>query len=110
MANIIIAWVLNGIMAIISLVLLSGRGAFLIAGYNTMSKDKKAKYNEKRLCRMMGCGLSIITLIMVIATLYNFEMPHFISWLIPWGLFAVVAAMMILMNTICKAKTQSTES
>ena len=110
MDNTIIAWALNGIITIISLILLSGRGEFLIAGYNTMSKDRKARYDEKRLCRMIGCGLSIITLIMTIATLCNFEMPYFISWLIPWGLFAVVAVMLILMNTICKAKTQSTES
>jgi len=104
MNDIIVAWAVNILMAIISIILISGRGAFLIAGYNTMSKDKKAKYDEKKLCRIMGCGLSIITLIMIIAALYNFEIPTLISWIIPWGIFAVTAAMMILMNTICKVK------
>ena len=32
----------------------SGRGAFLIAGYNTMSKAKKARYDKAALCRFMG--------------------------------------------------------
>ena len=102
--DIIIAWTINIFTAIISIVLLSGKGAFLIAGYNTSSNEKKAKYDEKKLCKMTGCGLSLITLIMITATLYNFEMPIFINWLIPWGIFAVAAVMMILMNTICVKK------
>ena len=31
-----------------------GKGAFLIAGYNTMSKAKKARYDKNALCRFMG--------------------------------------------------------
>ena len=31
-----------------------GKGAFLIAGYNTASQKEKAKYDEKALCRFMG--------------------------------------------------------
>ena len=31
-----------------------GKGAFLIAGYNTAPRAKKAKYDEKALCRFMG--------------------------------------------------------
>ena len=30
------------------------KGAFLIAGYNTMSKEKRARYDKKALCRFMG--------------------------------------------------------
>ena len=33
---------------------LQGKGAFLIAGYNTAPKAAKAKYDEKALCRFMG--------------------------------------------------------
>lgn len=32
----------------------SGRGAFLIAGYNTASKAERDKIDEKKLCRYMG--------------------------------------------------------
>lgn len=37
-------WILTIICAVMSVVLLSGHGAFLIAGYNTSSKADKAKY------------------------------------------------------------------
>lgn len=31
-----------------------GKGAFLIAGYNTAPKREQEKYDEKALCRFMG--------------------------------------------------------
>ena len=52
------ALVITGIMGILivisSIFLLSGRGSFLIAGFNTMSKDEKEKYNKKALCKFVG--------------------------------------------------------
>ncbi len=42
------------IFAVLSIVLISGHGSWLISGYNTASKEEKAKYNEKKLCRTMG--------------------------------------------------------
>ncbi len=32
----------------------NGKGAFLIAGYNTSSREEKEKTDEKKLCRFMG--------------------------------------------------------
>ena len=42
------------IFLFLGLYLLSGRGGFLIAGYNTMSKAKKEQYDDKALCRFVG--------------------------------------------------------
>lgn len=39
---------------VLGLIFSQGKGAFLIAGYNTASKAEKAKYDEKALCRFMG--------------------------------------------------------
>ncbi len=39
---------------VISIVLISGRGAFLIAGYNTQPKHKQQQWNEKAMCRFVG--------------------------------------------------------
>ena len=33
-----------------------GKGAFLIAGYNTASRSEKENYDEKALCRFMFMG------------------------------------------------------
>ncbi|MFD1708823.1 DUF3784 domain-containing protein [Siminovitchia sediminis] len=39
---------------IFAIVLSKGKGAFLIAGYNTKSEEEKAKYDEVALCKFMG--------------------------------------------------------
>ena len=39
---------------VLGLIIAQGKGAFLIAGYNTASKAEKARYDEKALCRFMG--------------------------------------------------------
>ena len=41
-------------LLIMALVLLSGRGAFLISGYNRLKPEQKARYDEKALCRFTG--------------------------------------------------------
>lgn len=48
------------IIGIMGIVLLSGHGGFLIAGYNTASEEEKAMYDEKKLCRIMGIGFLIV--------------------------------------------------
>ena len=45
---------------IIGIVLCCGRGAGLIAGYNTASPEEKAQYDEKVLCR--GTGVLVLVI------------------------------------------------
>ena len=106
-APIWVPWIIVTILVVVSIILLMGKGSLLIAGYNLLPKEIKQKYNTKRLCRVVGGGTSIITVIMVIATLYRFEMPYTISWIIPWGLFGTIAVVGILACTICKRKPTS---
>lgn len=51
-------WIANAVMAalfvLLGVLFSRGKGAFLIAGYNTASAAEKAKYDEKALCRFMG--------------------------------------------------------
>lgn len=42
------------VMFALSFMFFLGRGSFLVAGYNTSSKEKKAKYDEKKICRFTG--------------------------------------------------------
>lgn len=39
---------------VIGVVLLCGKGSGMLAGYNTMAQEEKAKYNEKALCKITG--------------------------------------------------------
>lgn len=47
-----------------SIVLLCGKGAWLIAGYNTLSKNEKEQYDSAALCKFIGKYLLIISLLM----------------------------------------------
>jgi len=43
-----------------TIIMLSGKGAFLVAGFNTMSKQEKEKYNSIKVSRNAGFTLVII--------------------------------------------------
>ncbi len=49
---------------IISIVLLTGRGADLIAGYNTLSTKEKQKWNAVAMCRFVGILLLVNLLLL----------------------------------------------
>ncbi len=76
-------WAVFGLLAIISIIFLTGHGVSLIAGYNTASKEEKEKYNAKKLCHCMGIGMSVITILV--------------------GIIDVVV-MIVVSNKFCKEK------
>lgn len=53
------------LFVILSLYLLSGRGAFLIAGHNMQPKEDRMKIDEPALCRAMGKLMLAVTLSML---------------------------------------------
>lgn len=59
-------WVVHIVVALIFLLLgtvfMSGKGAFLIAGYNTSSKEEKTSYDQKALCKFMGKSMFALAL------------------------------------------------
>ncbi len=91
-------------MFILSAVLLSGKGSLLIAGYNTMTKPEKQTYDEKKLCRVIGSCLGLITIIMAVFTYYGSKIPPAISWLETAGILIITITAVILANTICRKK------
>jgi hypothetical protein len=71
-------------------ILISGRGGFLIAGYNTMNKQEQAKYDEKALCRIVGWFLILISFfLMFIPVGIYFE----ILWLPFCGTILIIATL-----------------
>lgn len=42
------------ILIILGIVFLRGKGSFLIAGYNTLTPQEKAHWDERALCRTVG--------------------------------------------------------
>jgi hypothetical protein len=90
-----------------SIALLMGKGSFLIAGYNTAGKEKKQRYDEKKLCRVVGGGFSVVTIVLAVSVGYDFELPQTIAWLVPWGVLIPIAVIAVLANTICGVKTDN---
>lgn len=63
-AALCITGALGLIITALALLLLSGRGAFLIAGFNTLPKSEQAKFDSQALSRFMGRLLLPIGLLM----------------------------------------------
>ena len=90
-----IVWIITGILAMLFIImavfLLNGKGAFLIAGYNTMGEKDRAAYDEKALCKSVGWLLIIISALMLLFPLASqFET----TWLF-WTVFALIMAVPI---------------
>lgn len=51
--------VVSGVLAIVSVVLLSGHGAGLLAGYSTASAAERAHVNAPKLARIMGTAVLV---------------------------------------------------
>lgn len=97
-----VPWAVLIIFALLSITLLTGHGAFLIAGYNTADKKEKSRYNEKKLCRVTGCGLAVITVFIFVMAIGEDTLPASTAHIFVVVTFIDCAITIILSNTICK--------
>ena len=65
----IICLILAILFLVLSIFLFNGKGAFLIAGYNTMSKEKKNNFDEKKLCKATGFICLIVSIMLIFITI-----------------------------------------
>ena len=76
-AIIIILAVVIFITSIMVICLICGKGSWIIAGYNTMSKEEKANCDIKKISRAVGIYLLIITVLMgVMAFITQYAMKN----------------------------------
>ena len=97
-----VVWIVFVIFAVLSIVLLSGHGSWVISGYNTASKEEKEKYNEKKLCRTMGIGMSIIAILVLTMGLFENILPAFFVYIAVGIILVDVVVISILGNTLCR--------
>lgn len=95
-------WAAFVVLIALSMLFLSGNGASLIAGYNTASKAEKSKYDEKKLCRVMGIGMTIISVLLFIMLAGQSVLPADFAIVFAVLVTVICIVMIILMNTICK--------
>lgn len=63
-------------MLVFAIVLSRGKGASLLAGYNTMSESKKETYDEVALCKFMGkimYGISFSLLLIAFSEMFKYS-------------------------------------
>jgi len=77
MVALIMCGFIGGMIFIMGLIMLTGRGAFLIAGYNTKSESEKEKYDEKALCKFVG---KILLPVGILTTLVGIESLIVLWW------------------------------
>ncbi len=97
-------WAVFAVFAVISIVLLSGHGANLIAGYNTATKEEKGKYNAKKLCRVVGAGFAIITVMILVMAIGEAVLPAVFAYVFLAVTVIDCIVIIVLTNTICKVK------
>lgn len=97
-----ILWVVSGIFAIASALLISGHGSGLISGYNAASQEEKEKYNEKKLCRTMGIGMAVIAALTLFMGIFEDVLPASFAYVSLAVILTDVVTILVLSNTICK--------
>ena len=97
-----IIWIVFVILTVISIILISGHGGGLIVGYNAASKEEKAGYDEKRLCRTVGIGIAVIALLVLASGLFANVLPASFAYVLLVALLVDIIVIFIIGNTVCR--------
>lgn len=92
------------LLAVMSGVLISGRGSWMISGCNLASPAERSKYNEKRLCRTTGVGLAVIAVAVLALGLLGEQLTDVGFGVVAGVILVDTAVMLILYNTWCKKR------
>lgn len=103
----IILWIVIVLFAIMGIALISGKGSWLVAGYNTMSKEEKANCDIKKISRAVGIFLLVVDMLMVIlSVITQYAIKNNVDYIIDnvvWGFsFVVIVGCIILVIIIQK--------
>lgn len=93
-------WILpmvSFLLLIIAVILISGHSSGLIAGYNTLSATKKAKYIEKKVCRIVGVGTLIPSILLLVMWIGKNIFPIAIAYVF-LGVFIVDGIVLIILR------------
>ena len=97
-------YLIVALLAALALLLLSGRGSWLIAGYNTAPEEKKALYDAKKLCRVTGFGVALVDLLILLMLLFEDVIPAAFAPVFGGAMVLIIAGILVVCNTVCKKK------
>ena len=91
--------VITALFAVLGAIFAAGKGADLIAGYNTASREKKAKTDEKKLLKAMSVFMFVLAGCFLISALSQVLHVRPLIW-IGQALFAAALIIgLIFLNT-----------
>lgn len=93
-----ITLIIASVTLIISIVIAIGKGDGLIAGYNTASKEEKAKVNIKRLRLLTSILLLLVSVFVIVLP----NMTQKQQYIMIAGYIIVTFIFLFLANTWCK--------
>lgn len=99
---ILIVGILTVIISLMGVFILIGKGDFLISGYNTASKEEKAKVNIKRLRFLSAimCWIAAVYSMLIVLFLSNATMEIMLT-----AFFVIITVLFwVLANTWAKIK------
>lgn len=97
--GLVIVCALAVLIITMSVVLLMGKGAWMIAGYNTSSKEEKEKTDSVALCKFMGKILLPIGALLPLIAVGGICGIDWLGWLYVVVLFALILFALIYANT-----------
>ena len=83
---------------LLGLLFARGKGAGLIAGYNTMSAREKEKYDKKKLCKAISKLMFVLGACWAVLAAGVISQVKWLHWVGAILLFAAVIVGVILMN------------
>ena len=90
---------LAGLSVLLGILFALGKGAGLIAGYNTAPASEKAKYDQKKLCKAMAKLMFALAICQLVSASHALFHTNALIW-IGQGLFLItIVAGLIYMNT-----------
>lgn len=87
------------LLSVIGVLFCKGKAGFLLAGWNTMPKEKKQSWDEKRLLHFNGrciLGLAVLILLGALFTLLEIDWLVALSWV---AFAALIVWMIVYQNT-----------
>ncbi|HLR42928.1 MAG TPA: DUF3784 domain-containing protein [Pseudogracilibacillus sp.] len=88
-----------GLFIILGITFRIGRGASLIAGYNTMSEADKAEYDTSALLKFMGNMMFILSFSQILSLVGDLNRSKHLLYLGFLLFFVTMIFMLIFMNT-----------
>ena len=104
-----IEWGIAVLFLILTVVFLSGKGAFLIAGYNTASSKETQRYDRKKLCRVVGAGMAVVTATIFCTLAMGENMPAWMPDVFLAITLVTAVVLLILCNTVCRVREEVSE-